>query len=63
MHILLQDFRGVWPIKDTRQQREYRKVGLCNLGIAEYSVYKVIMGVHGLEIVAGRAHVAIRLGA
>ncbi|KAL3133800.1 hypothetical protein ABBQ32_008276 [Trebouxia sp. C0010 RCD-2024] len=23
---LLQDFKGLWPIKDTRQQRDYRKV-------------------------------------
>ena len=22
----LQDFKGVWPIKDTRQQKDYRKV-------------------------------------
>ena len=25
----LQDLKGCWPIKDTRQQKEYRKVS-CN---------------------------------
>ena len=26
---LLQDFKGIWPIQDSRQQRDYRKVLDC----------------------------------
>ncbi|KAL3143340.1 hypothetical protein ABBQ38_002175 [Trebouxia sp. C0009 RCD-2024] len=32
---ILQDFKGLWPIKDTRQQRDYRKESLVPLELVQ----------------------------